>query len=222
MFRDGGEFTGDWRDNLRGDSQNPRAVSHWYLAYENGADKSKGESGADYLYDAFYLARKHDPVAILYCNEYNEEYPVKREAIAHMIEDINGWWSRHPEYDGRLLIEGIGMQFHCNHTTNIDNIRLSFERFIKTGARISVTELDITFGSKEEPANPLTPEQSKRQAEMYAEMFRMFIEYSKYIERVTFWGWYDGHSWRSWGSPLLFDGNCQAKEAYYAVVDVVK
>ncbi|MCL2285975.1 MAG: endo-1,4-beta-xylanase [Firmicutes bacterium] len=217
-FRDGGEFSGNWRDHLRGMSENPRAVSPWYLAYANGADPEKGESGADYVFDAYYFARKYDPAATLYYNDYNEEFPTKREAIAQMVEEINQQWRNHPEYDGRLLIEGIGMQAHCNQKTNLAHVRESLERFAKTGAKISVTELDITFGSHEEPANPLTPEQSKRQAEMYTELFKMYLEYASHIERVTMWARHDGHSWRRWGSPVLFDKDLQPKEAFYAVV----
>jgi len=222
IFRDGGDFTGNWRDHLRGDSDNPRAVSHWYLAYANGANLGAGESGADYVFDSFYFARKYDPHAKLFYNDYNEEVPTKREAIAQMVEDINTQWRAHPGYDNRLLIEGIGMQGHCNHNTNLAHVRQSIERFAKTGATIAVTELDVTFGSSEEPASPLSPEQSKRQGEMYAELFSMYIEFTQYIERVTMWARHDGHSWRSWGSPVLFDEKLQPKEAFHAVISTAK
>ena len=221
-FRDGGEFTGNWRDHLRGDSDNKRAVAHWYLAYENGADKEKGESGADYIFDAFHFARLYDPKAILYYNEYNEEYETKREAIAHMVEDINEQWKKHPQYDSRLLIEGIGLQGHYNHNTDLPNVRKSIERFVKTGAKIAVTELDITFGSDKEPANPLSVEQSKRQAEMFAELFGIFIDHKDHIERISMWARHDGHSWRGWGAPVLFDNDGNAKEAYHAVINKAK
>ena len=221
-FRDGGEFTGNWRDHLRGDSENQRAVSHWYLAYENGADATKGESGADYVFDAFYFTRRYDPEVILYYNDYNEENPTKREAIAQMVEEVNESWSKHPSYDGRLLIEGIGMQGHYNYNTNLAQVRESIERFIKTGARISITELDITFGSEREPAIPLTAEQSKRQADMYTELFKVYVEFSEHIERVSMWAGHDGQSWRKWGSPVLFDEDLQPKECFYAVINAAK
>jgi len=219
VFRDdAGEFSGDWRSHLRKETDNPRAVGHWYLAYENGAKKELGETGCDYIFDAFYFARRYDPHAVLYCNEYNEEQPIKREAMAQMVEQINADWEKHPHYDGRLLIEGIGMQFHCNHGTDLGLIRQSLERFAKTGARISATELDITFGSEENPATPLTDEQSKQQAEMYHQIFDMFIEFAPHIERVTMWAKDDKQSWRSWGSPVLFDGEGKAKDAFHMIV----
>ena len=210
IFRDGGDFTGNWRDHLR-------TNVHWYMAYENGA--AKGESGADYVFDAFYFARKYDPVAKLYYNDYNEEFPVKREAIAQMVEQTNEIWRTHPEYDGRLLIEGIGMQSHCNPNTNLVHVRDSLVRFAKTGVKISITELDATVGSEQEPANPMTREQSKQQAQMFAGLFNMYIEFAEHIERVSMWARHDGHSWRRWGAPVLFDAKSKAKEAYYAVLD---
>jgi len=218
VFRDSDKgFEGCWRDYLRRESDNPRAVGHWYLAYANGA--KAGESGADFVFDAYYFARKYDPKAVLYYNEYNEEYPAKREAIARMVEEINEQWKAHAEYYNRLLIEGIGMQSHHNHLySKLENVRAAIERFAKTGARIAVTEFDFTFGSSEEPANPLTPEQSKKQAEMLVGLFEIYMEFSKHVERVTVWGKDDKKSWRSWGSPTFFDEEGNAKEAFHAVV----
>jgi len=218
-FRDEeGEFSGNWRDYLRRETDNPRAVGHWYLAYANGADTTLGESGADYVFDAYYFARRYDPNAILYYNEYNEELPVKREAISQMVEEINEQWRKHKEYDGRLLIEGIGLQSHHNHKhTNLENIRTAIERFVKTGAKLAITEFDFTFGSSEEPAMPLAPEQSKKQAEMLAALFEIYMEFSQYIERVTVWGKNDAQSWRKWGSPTFFDGEGNAKEIFHTI-----
>ncbi|MCL1885097.1 MAG: endo-1,4-beta-xylanase [Defluviitaleaceae bacterium] len=212
-------YSGNWREYIRRETDNPRAVGHWFLAYANGADASKGECGTDYVFDSFYFARKYDPKAILYYNDYNEEFAHKCVAITDMVNDINKQWRNHPEYDNRLLIEGIGMQSHHNHIhTNVATVRAALERFIQTGAIISITEMDFTFGSSEEPSAPLSAEESKKQAEMYTELFKLYIEYSKHIERVTFWGTDDKQSWRAWGSPLFFDTDFQAKEAFYSVI----
>ncbi|MCL6614181.1 MAG: endo-1,4-beta-xylanase, partial [Firmicutes bacterium] len=81
-FADGVPVSTDWKTALRKNSP-------WYLAYENGADKSKGESGADYIYDAFVFTRLADPDATLYYNDYNETDIWKREAMALMAEDLN-------------------------------------------------------------------------------------------------------------------------------------
>jgi len=223
-FRDGdGKFSGNWRDYLRRETENKRAVGHWFLAYENGADKDAGESGADYVFDVFYFARKADPAAVLYYNDYNDEMPVKRQAIAQMVEQINEQWKSHPEYDNRLLIEGIGMQGHYNHVhTKLENIRTALELYSATGAKIAVTELDFTLGSDETPSNPLSAEESKLQGQFYSDLFKLYMEFSSAIERVTFWGKDDGASWRSWGSPTLFSSAGKAKEAFHTIVATAK
>ncbi|NWL89336.1 hypothetical protein DMN77_17405 [Paenibacillus sp. 79R4] len=199
----------DWKTVLRKNSP-------WYMAYENGADASKGESGADYIYDAFVFARLADPGATLYYNDYNENEPWKREAMALMAEDLNEKWktdARNTE-PGRLLVEGIGMQAHYwIQSLNPDTVEASIARFAQAGVKVSITELDIPS------TGALTKEDEALQAELYAKLFVIFKKYASSIERVTFWGKADSQSWRASGSPLLFDKALAAKPAYYAVID---
>lgn len=210
------EYSGNWKDYLRRDAEKPGDIGFWTLAYENGA--ANDENGADFIFDAYFFARRSDLKAILYYNDYNTEFPTKCKAIAEMVEEINAKWCKHPEYDGRLLIEGIGMQGHYNMGTNINDVRKSIERFVKTGALLAVTEIDLTVGSEDNPAIPITHEQSKAQAQFYKALFLLFTEYSTNIERVTMWGKNDKQSWRSWGSPTFFDKNGKAKEALFAIL----
>ena len=215
-FADGVPVFGDWKKALRKDSP-------WYLAYENGADKSKNESGADYIYDAFVFARLADPGATLYYNDYNETDVWKREAIALMAEDLNGKWKADPRNSepDRPLVEGLGMQAHYwLDTLNVADVEATIVRFIKAGVRIGLSELDIPAGSyTAQRTPPLTKEEEIKQARLYAELFVIFKKYAKNIERVTFWGKADSQSWRANGSPLLFDEKFAAKQAYYAVID---
>ncbi|CAI8427913.1 MAG: Endo-1,4-beta-xylanase A [Flavobacterium sp. SCGC AAA160-P02] len=69
----------------------------------------------------------------------------------------------------------------------------------------------------------------QKQAKRYKNMFSLFLKYSDNIERVTFWGVWDGNSWRNYlpmigrtDYPLLFDRNFKKKPAYYALKDLVK
>lgn len=218
-FADGGSFDGDWKNNLRMSGANG---SPWYLAYAKGADTDAGESGADYIYDAFVLTRLTDPNAKLYYNDFNENEQTKREAIAAMVEDLNGKWAtddRNTE-PGRLLIEGIGMQSHFNTgTLNVESVENAIKRFIATGASISVSELDIPTGDYETRNAPLTEDEKVLQAQLYAQLFQVYKKYADSIDRMTIWGVADPISWRAAGHPLLFDRLYAAKPAFDAVIN---
>ena len=210
---------GNWKNQMRTNSP-------WFLAFGNGADEEAGEHASDFIFYAFYYARRYFPYSILYYNDYNEEIPAKRNAIAQLVEEINARWEEHPEYDGRLLIEAIGMQSHYHlegWTTNMANVAPALDRFIATGARVSVTELDITVGGSGSPAHPfLTEEQLQRQADAYARIFRYYLERANYLSRVSIWGLADHNSWRSNGFPLLFNDRFAPKPAFHAIVDLVE
>ncbi|WEG13239.1 endo-1,4-beta-xylanase [Pullulanibacillus sp. KACC 23026] len=213
---DGGSLpVTNWKDDAR--------KSPWYLAYANGADTSKGESGADYIYDAFVYAREADPNAMLYYNDYNETDAWKREAIAQMVEDLNKKWLKDKRNTdpSRKLIEGVGMQSHY-YTSGPDpsQVEATIQRFIQAGVKISVSELDVGYGSYGGTAYPtLTQDQQVTQADYYARLFEIYKAYADHIQRVTVWGKADSQSWRSTNSPVLFDSLFAPKQAYYAVLD---
>ena len=184
--------------------------SSWYKAI-----------GPDYIEIAFRTARevldKNGWTDVkLYYNDYNDDNQQKASVMYSMVKDINDRYAA--ENDGRLLIDGIGMQSHYNANTNVENVRLSLERFSELGVEISITELDITSGSN----SVLTEKEAIAQAYLYAELFKLYKEYSDHIARVTIWGLDDASSWRSEGSPVLFDAGLQAKLAYYAIMDPEK
>ena len=218
---------GDWRTQMRGNPATGGAggQSGWWDAFANGYDAAAGEHPSDFIWYAFYFARQYFPNSVLYYNDYNEEIPAKRNAIGQMVEQINARWAEHPSYDGRLLIERIGMQSHYHlrgWTSNFDNVRPAIERFVATGAGVSITELDITitgfggFTATEAEIPGLIAEQ----AEAFARLFGYYLEFADHIHRVTLWGLSDTQSWRAVGQPLLFDGQFEAKPAFHAIVDV--
>jgi len=214
---------GTWQRSLRN-------YVPWYNAFANGADFEAGERAYDYIYYAFVFARRYAPSALLIYNDFNEEFPHKRNAMANMTEELNERWHNdatnnpaygnpnHPDY-GRLLIEAIGMQAHYNSGTNMDNVRASIERFSQTGARIHVTELDIHFSGHVNPDGSMTPAIQERQATMFAQLFQWYREFSDYIDRVTIWGRDDSTSWRSTNAPTHFDRLYRPKAAFWAIYD---
>lgn len=217
----------NWKSLLRRDESGAEG-STWFQAYENGADKEKGESGADYIYDSFVFARLADPNAVLYYNDYNETSQGKREVIAMMVEELNAQWkddSRNTEPD-RLLIEGIGMQAHYwTSDLNVSDVEKTIVRFIRTGAEISVSELDIPHGAwntyKERTEEP-TQEEELLQADFYSQLFEIYKKYSDNIARVTLWGKADPQSWRREGYPSLYNKSLAPKEAYRYLMETAK
>lgn len=186
----------DWRGALR--------ESGWFQAI-----------GPDYIKEAFLAAKEAmgDKDIKLYYNDYNDDNQNKAEAIYQMVKEINEEYVK--EHDGDLLIDGIGMQGHYNLHTNSENVEASLKKFITVVDEVSITELDVTAGSE----GILTEEQANKQAYLYANLFKIYKENSDHIARVTFWGLDDLTSWRTQQSPLIFDGNLQAKSAYYAIID---
>ncbi|MCL2198391.1 MAG: endo-1,4-beta-xylanase [Defluviitaleaceae bacterium] len=224
----------NWRAHMRREGRgitDGDQASFWYDAFANGAVDD--ECGSDYIFYAFKFTRMYDPFAVLYYNDYNEQTPGKREAIAQMVESINDRWRNHELYDGRLLIEGIGMQSHQGirgWMSDPELVRDSIIRFAQTGARVSVTELNIYLsgdglGSTINPETVGLPQLFLEQAARYYRMFNFYLEMQEYLERVTFFIWQDlpaqQNAWRRWPyaqRPALFDMDRQAKAAFYAVL----
>ena len=64
-------------------------------------------------------------------------------------------------------------------------------------------------------------------AKRYQDIFNLFVKHSDKIERVTFWGVIDKHSWlNDWpikgrtNYPLLFDRKYKPKTAYKRLLEL--
>jgi len=215
-FPDGGYST-DWKTSMR--DNNP-----WFKTI-----------GSDFVYEGFLSARLADPGAILYYNDYNTDQPGKAKMIYDMVKEVNGRYKTAFPSETRLLIEGIGMQEHHNTDVSASAIKDTLNLFKPLGVRISVSELDVLIVTYQEFApygqgpnkQNLIPEDKrieglKKQAELYGQYFKVYLEFSDIIERVSFWGVTDDRSWRSAGLPLLFDADGKPKEAYYSVIGSLK
>ena len=115
------------------------------------------------------------------------------------------------------------MQSHYfTESLDISQVEASIQRFIKAGLTISVSELDVCYGSYGGTTyTTLTDEQQVAQAVLYARLFEVYKAYADHIERVTIWGKADSQSWRNTYSPLLFDSMFAPKQAFYAVINPI-
>jgi len=204
-----------------------RTASPWYKAYANGTDRDAGEHPSDYIYDAFVFTRLAAPDAVLFYNDFNEEEPGKRNAMAGMAEDFNVKWETDPRNTepGRKLIEGMGMQSHYwTDNLNPADVRDSIQRFVRAGLRIRITELDIPFGNYGNYRSRTTePTEAELivQAKLYESLFKIYIDFAEHIDAVTIWGLTDPMNWRGSGYPVLFDEFQSAKPSFWSIIEVV-
>jgi endo-1,4-beta-xylanase len=188
--------------------------------------------GDDYLEHAFRFAHEADPNAELYYNDYNEWHPGKRRAVAQLVKSLRAKGVR---------IDGIGMQGHWGMDyPSLKELDATLRDYGKLGVKLMITELDINLLPRpdsavgaditrdyalQEKLNPyadgLPDDVNMALAKRYAELFRMLLKHEDKIDRVTFWGVYDGQSWlNNWpvrgrtAYPLLFDRNLQPKPAF--------
>ena len=192
--------------------------------------------GEQYILDAYRIAAEAAPDTELYYNDYNLNNPEKRKGAVRIVNLLK---------ENGLRIDGVGMQGHYNlNGPPIEEVEASIEAYAATGAKVMITELDLTTlpnpwdlegadvnqnfeGS--EAMNPyaagLPDSVSTRIAERYADLFELFLKHDDAVTRVTLWGVNDGQSWlNNWpirgrtNYPLLFDREFMPKEAYRSVV----
>ena len=134
-----------------------------------------------------------------------------------------------------------------NHPS-LDKVEYWLRKISEANISLHITELDVSVlpnawkhrGASVEDRFDLAQEfnpypnyipssKLKQQAKRYKSLFKLFLKYSHTIERVTFWGVWDGNSWRNYlpmkgrtDYPLLFDRNFKPKPAYFMLRDLVR
>lgn len=171
--------------------------------------------GEDFFIKAFEYSRKYVASGVdLFYNDYESAEPWKRDfIIEHVLKPLME----------KKLVDGMGMQSHLlmDHP-GFETYKTAVEMYGALGLKIHITELDM------HNADP-SDESMHALALRYKEFFKIYLEAKKTgkanITSVTFWNLLDENSWltgfrRETSYPLLFQGKCQAKEAYYAVLEV--
>jgi len=196
--------------------------------------------GEDYIKIAFEAAHDADPNCKLIYNDYNMYQSEKTDYIIDMVNSLKS--------EG-VPIHGIGSQGHMflNHP-NLDKVEYWLRKVSDANIPLHITELDVSVlpnawkhrGASVEDRFDLAQEYNpypnyipsdklKQQAKRYKSLFKLFLKYSHAIERVTFWGVWDGNSWRNYlpmkgrtDYPLLFDRSFKPKPAYFMLRDLVR
>jgi GH35 family endo-1,4-beta-xylanase len=168
---------------------------------------------------------EHPP--LLTYNDYGIAAYTKAKMAYNMIKDLNTAWLSDPLYDGRPLIELMGIQGHdsLGRTLASDNQRAValFASLVDQGllSGIAYSELDIKINDSAPGGGALAPAVlNQRQADalgyQYALLFKMFSKYAKYIDHVISWG-RAGSGWQN--SYILFNSESQANQGYYGVMN---
>lgn len=185
--------------------------------------------GEDFIRLAFEFAHAADPQAELYYNDFSMSLEGKRNGVVSMINKLKKQGVR---------VTGIGMQGHVGlDYPKISDFEKSMLAFSGTGAKVMITELDVTVlpnprrntGADinqnyeyKKAINPyidgLPDAVEAKLQDRYLDFFRLFLKHHDKISRVTVWGVTDGDSWlNNWpvfgrkDYPLLFDRQYKAK-----------
>ena len=197
--------------------------------------------GENYIEEVFRITEKADPDADLIYNDYNLYKPEKRAAVLKMVKNFKSNGTK---------INGVGVQAHWDlKSPSLEEIEQIILDIHAEGVSVSFTELDISVlpnpwemvgaevtqnfskfegDPKMNPyPNGLPDAVQEKLAKRYQDIFNLFVKHSDKINRVTFWGVMDKHSWlNDWpikgrtNYPLLFDRDYQPKVAYERLLDV--
>lgn len=175
--------------------------------------------GTDYIARAFQYAHAADPEALLFYNDYGQEYSAsKLQAIVNMVEDfkVRG-----------IPIHGIGLQMHIGINSDEGGIRTALEELAATGLLIHISELDVNIsGFVKNPALTFSGEASEKQKAKYKFVAQTYKEKVPDAQRfgITTWNVGDADSWlrpfiqaNEW--PCLFDDAYKPKPAYYGFLE---
>jgi len=176
--------------------------------------------GPDYIARAFQYAHAADPNALLFYNDYGQEWGgLKLDSIVALVTGLK---------KRGIPISGVGMQMHISILTDTAGISAGLKALAATGLLVHVSELDISVNPNNNP-NIAYATYLPQQAAMYqfvAESYRANVPPAQRYG-ITTWEFSDADSWipaafgrKDW--PLPFDSLYHKKPAYFGLQKGVK
>merc|ERR1711957_446862 len=151
--------------------------------------------GKTYVEDAFKFARKADPEAQLFYNDYNivSTNKGKRDAIYDMAKDFK---------NRGVPIDGIGMQMHVGLDISTDLVDEAIKKFGSLGLKVHITELDVKCPN----CHSGNTSELNKQADVYRNVVQACLQNKGVCEAVLTWGFSDRYTWLGSDKyPLPFD-----------------
>ena len=164
--------------------------------------------GPDYIATALRAARRADPSARLYLNEYGAEaLNAKSDGLYDLVRSLR---SR------GVPLDGVGFQGHFAAGEVPQSLQYNLSRFADLGLDVAITELDVRVRT------PAKAGDVARQAVDYAHVIRACLLVPRCTE-VSVWGFTDQYSWvpkalPGWGDALLWDRRYGDKPARRSVL----
>jgi len=171
-----------------------------------------------------YITKK--PPVLVY-NDYDVAVYSKAKVAYNMVKELNTAWKTDPLYDGRNLIECMGIQGHDTvNPTLASRNKTSVSMFaglVDEGLLDSIcySELDLKLPDTAPGGGAFAPAVlNQKQADVigyqYALLFKIFNNYKKYIDHVIIWG-QSGSGFQK--SYVPFDHAAMASQAYYGIME---
>jgi endo-1,4-beta-xylanase len=168
--------------------------------------------GPGYVAEAFRIAHAADPDARLYYNEFGADaLGRKSDAVLALLRGL---------LDDGVPIHGIGLQMHVDAANPplAADVAANIQRLSALGLRVRISEMDVRI-RRIRARDRLAVQQT-----VYRDILAACREKTD-LAGVSFWGVTDAHSWidERFGEddPLLFDGACERKPAYFGVRDAL-
>ena len=208
--------TGTYRNGTEGSS--------WWKVYKDKA----------YIINAFKYANKYAPESLeLYYNDYNECVGSKSKAIIKLLKEVK---AAEGEPGVGTRISGMGMQGHYDlYSPTVTQIDATARAYAEVVDTVQLTELDLKANGTYDGTSATRSQVYNTMAYRYKEIFetlKVLKADGVNVTGITIWGVIDTNSWlndqasvgggtdgKDSQCPLLFDGDYQAKPAFWSFVD---
>ncbi|KAM0438742.1 hypothetical protein ACHAPT_001500 [Fusarium lateritium] len=166
--------------------------------------------GTDYLAISFNAARKADPDAKLYYNDYNlEANGAKTERAIELVKTVQ---------KAGAPIDGVGFQGHLivGQTPSRSELTTVLKRFTALDVEVAYTEVDIRHASI-----PASESALKTQGDDFANVVGSCLDVEGCVG-VTIWGVSDKYSWvpdtfSGAGEALIYNDKYEKKPAWTSI-----